>query len=132
MTVYLSVADVTELHGAVLAEFGGTPGLRDAGALASAVAQPSMEAFGAELYPSVTDKAAAYLYFLSRNHAFVDGNKRTAYASAYTFLAMNGLLLSGADDEVFTHVLDTAQCRLGDSREVGTRLALMTGPLEQT
>ncbi|BBN96800.1 death-on-curing protein [Deinococcus grandis] len=131
MTTYLRVEDVTDLHDEALADFGGTPGLRDAGALASAVAQPAMEAFGVELYPGLTDKAAAYLYFLSRNHAFVDGNKRTAYAAAYTFLAMNGWLLGGSDDDVFTLVLDTAQGRLSDPREVEVRLAQLVVPMAE-
>lgn len=90
-----------------------------------------MEAFGVELYPGLTDKAAAYLYFLSRNHAFVDGNKRTAYATAYTFLAMNGWLLGGSDDDVFTLVLDTAQGRLSDPREVEVRLAQLVVPMAE-
>lgn len=123
MITYLAPDDVVELHDDALAEFGGTLGLRDPGALASAVAQAAMEAFGVELYPSVLEKAAAYLFFISRTHAFVDGHKRTAYASASVFLHMNGAVLSGEDDDVFALVLDTAQGRLSDPRAVADRLS---------
>ncbi|GMA17140.1 type II toxin-antitoxin system death-on-curing family toxin (plasmid) [Deinococcus metallilatus] len=125
MTVYLTPEQVLELHGEAIAAFGGTSGIRDTGALASALAQPAMEAFGVELYPSLTEKAAAYLFFLARNHAFVDGNKRTAYAAAYVFLLLNGAELTGPDDAVFDLVLRTAQGQLPDPRAVADGL----GPL---
>lgn len=123
MTVYLTLENVIELHDDAIGEYGGTPGLRDAGALESAVVQPAMEAFGVELYPTLIEKAAAYLFFLARNHAFVDGNKRTAYAAAYTFLLMNGAALTGLDDEVFALVLNVAQGHEQDVRMTTTRLA---------
>lgn len=113
---------VTALHYRALARYGGLPGVRDAGALASAVAGPAMAAFGTELYPSLLDKAAAYLFFLARNHAFVDGNKRTAYAAAAVFLLLNGAELTGTDDEVYMLALDAAQGRLKDVRAVAARM----------
>ena len=129
MINYLRVEDVLELHNTALREFSGTQGLRDPGALASAVAQPAMEAFGIALYPNVLEKAAAYLFFIARNHAFGDGDRRTAYASAYAFLLMNGTVLSGMDDDVFALVLDTAQGRLSDPRAVADRLSSLVTPL---
>jgi len=131
MTVHLTAENVTDLHDEAIAAHGGLPGLRDAGALASAAAQPAMQAFGVELYPTPVEKAAAYLYFLSRNHAFVDGNKRTAYASTYVFLLMNGLHLSGSDDAVFELVLATAQGQLADPRMVAERLIQLVTPLTE-
>lgn len=122
MTVYLTPQQVTALHDRALARHGGTPGIRDAGALASALAQPAMEAFGMQLYPSLLEKAAASLFFLARNHAFVDGNKRTAYAAAAVVLLVNGAELSGSDDAVFALVLDTAQGRHPDPRAVADAL----------
>ena len=122
MTVYLTPAQVLALHDRALAKYGGRPGVRDAGALASAAAQPAMEAFGVELSPSLPEKAAAYLFFLARNHAFVDGNKRTAYLTMATFLLVNGLELGGPADEVFDLVLETARGEMADVRAVTERL----------
>ncbi|MFE6761884.1 type II toxin-antitoxin system death-on-curing family toxin [Streptomyces sp. NPDC057689] len=65
--------------------------LRDAGLLESAVHRPSASMFGEEAYPDVLDKAAALLQSLAVNHPFFDGNKRTAWLSCVTFLAMNGV-----------------------------------------
>ncbi|MEF2277202.1 type II toxin-antitoxin system death-on-curing family toxin [Deinococcus sp. YIM 134068] len=128
MTIYLTPEQVTALHDRALSRHGGTPGLRDPGALASALAQPAMEAFGVKLYPSLTEKAAALL-FLARNHGFIDGNKRTAYAAAYVFLLLNGSELSGPDDAVFELVLRTARGELADPRAVAAALeSLVTLP----
>lgn len=118
MTTYLTEEQVTRLHDRALQKYGGAAGIRDAGALASALAQPSQEAFGAEFYPTLNEKAAAYLFFLARNHPFSDGNKRTAYLAAATFLLMNGVKLRGSDDAVFELVLQTARGELPDVRAV--------------
>ncbi|MFK7601289.1 type II toxin-antitoxin system death-on-curing family toxin [Deinococcus sp. SM5_A1] len=128
MTVYLTPAQVMSMHDRALERHGGAPGIRDAGALDSAVAQPALDTFGQELYPTLADKAAAYLFFLARNHAFVDGNKRTAYAAAAVFLLLNGAELTGSDDEVFELVLDTASGQLADVRAVAGRLAPLISP----
>ncbi|MPY66539.1 type II toxin-antitoxin system death-on-curing family toxin [Deinococcus sp. SDU3-2] len=122
MTVYLTPEQVTALHDRALARHGGPSGIRDPGTLASALAQPAMEAFGMQLYPSLLEKAAAYLFFLARNHAFVDGNKRTAYAATAVFLSINGAELDGPDDAVFALVLDTAQGKHPDPRAVADAL----------
>ncbi|GBF05908.1 death-on-curing family protein [Deinococcus aerius] len=123
MTVYLSPEQVVALHDRALERYGGSPGLRDAGALSSALAQPAMEAFGVELYPSLVEKAAAYLFFLARNHAFVDGNKRTAVTCTNTFLLVNGARLTASNDQLFDLVLETARGDLPDARAVAGRLA---------
>lgn len=122
MTVYLTLEQVVAVHDRALQRYGGTAGIRDAGALASALGQPAQEAFGAELYPTLTEKAAAYLFFLARNHPFVDGNKRTAYLAAATFLLMNGRQFGGTTDEAFELVLKTAQGELADVRAVAAEL----------
>lgn len=125
MTVYLTSEQVTALHDCALSRYGGRPGIRDAGALASALGQPSQEAFGVELYSSLTEKGAAYLFFLARNHPLVDGNKRTAYLAASTFLLMNGAKFGGTDDEAFDLVLRTARGELTNVREVTLVLAAL-------
>ncbi len=91
-TAYLTVEAVRLIQTEVLAVHGGQPGLRDAALLESAVAAPQATMGGRELLPDLIDIAAAYLFYLCRNHPFVDGNKRTALASCLTFLSENGLL----------------------------------------
>jgi death-on-curing protein len=72
---HLSLAEVIELHRMVIEQAGGSPGLRDLGALESAVAQPRMTFGGADLYPSLVEKSAALCFSLVKNHPFVDGNQ---------------------------------------------------------
>ena len=91
MTDYLDRDDV--LTAGSIA-FGAELTVRDYGLLDAAVARPKATVFGVDAYPQVWDKAAALLQLLARNHALVDGNKRTAWASAWTFLHINGFRLA--------------------------------------
>ena len=88
---YLTLAEVLYLHEHILAETGGHSGIRDLGALESALAQPKVSVGGADAYPSLHEKAAALCYSLCSNHPFVDGNKRIAHASMETFMILNGM-----------------------------------------
>ncbi|MCI4676226.1 type II toxin-antitoxin system death-on-curing family toxin [Candidatus Mycolicibacterium alkanivorans] len=95
MTVYLERDDIVAGGGIAC----GFPLLvTDEGLLQSAVARPQTSAFGDDAYPTLRDKAAALLHSLARNHAFVDGNKRTAWASAWAFLRLNGVDLPDVYD----------------------------------
>ena len=96
---YLSVTEVLDLHRRLLEQSGGSPGLRDRGALVSAVRQPQMQFGGEELYPSIEEKAAALGFALIQNHPFVDGNKRTGHASMEVFLRLNGWEIVASVDE---------------------------------
>lgn len=87
---YLTLPEVLELHRRLLAQSGGADGLRDLGALESAVAQPRMTFEAADLYPSISEKAAALGFSLINNHPFLDGNKRVGHASMEAFLMLNG------------------------------------------
>lgn len=87
---YLSIAEVLDLHERLLADSGGAAGVRDLGALESAVSQPHAAFGGLDLYPDIVTKAAALCYSLIMNHAFVDGNKRAGHAAMETFLVLNG------------------------------------------
>ena len=100
MTLYLSIDQVLLLHQAGIEMFGGSGGLRDRGALESAVARPTMTFGGEDLYPDEASKAAALLHSLVMNHAFVDGNKRIGIAGAELFLRLNGYRLTGDDSEL--------------------------------
>ena len=86
---YLTADQVLDLHAEALA-LGGSEGLRSAHLLHSAIAQPEQTAFGEDAYPTIPDKAAAYGFFVAKNHPFVDGNKRTAEAAMLVFLELNG------------------------------------------
>lgn len=89
MIEYLTVEQVIELHDAMIKRYGGLPGIRDKNLLHSAVDAPKAGMFGQEMYPSVYEKAAVYLYHIVRNHPFNDANKRTGYAVALVFLEVN-------------------------------------------
>nr|WP_202461935.1 type II toxin-antitoxin system death-on-curing family toxin [Streptomyces sp. SID8374] len=82
--------------------------VRDAGLLESAVHRPSAAMFGEEAYPDLIDKAAALLQSLASNRSFFDGNKRTAWLSCVTFLAMNGVDLRPGIDAAERLVIDVA------------------------
>ncbi|MBI4349354.1 MAG: type II toxin-antitoxin system death-on-curing family toxin [Elusimicrobia bacterium] len=90
MMRYLVLAEVVELHRRLLAATGGVAGIRDLGALESAIAQPKMTFAGVDLYRTLVEKAAALGFALVENHPFVDGNKRVGHAAMETFLVLNG------------------------------------------
>lgn len=83
---------VLAIHGEVLAAHGGSPGLRSRDLLESAIAAPQATMMGEPMISDPIEIAAAYLYYLCSNHAFVDGNKRVALATCLVFLSENGLL----------------------------------------
>jgi len=87
---YLSLAEILDVHERLLAGSGGARGIRDLGALESAVSQPHASFDGRDLYPDLVAKAAALCYSLVMNHPFVDGNKRVGHAAMETFLLLNG------------------------------------------
>ncbi len=106
---FLSVEMVMQIHQRVIEEFGGDLGLRDRGLLESAVAMPQSTFGGSFLHVDLADKAAAYLFHLCANHAFIDGNKRVAVAAAEVFILANGCELSASDDELIEITLSVAQ-----------------------
>ncbi len=87
---HLSLAEVLALHQRLLRRSGGATGIRDIGALESAVAQPLASFGDRDLYPSLIEKAAALAFSLIKNHAFVDGNKRLSHAAMEVLLLLNG------------------------------------------
>jgi death on curing protein len=108
MMRYLTLEEVLELHRLVLEQSGGSGGVRDLGALDSALAQPQMTFGGQELYPSLGDKASALCFSLVCNHPFVDGNKRVGHAAMETLLVLNGWELVAAVDEQEAVILGLA------------------------
>jgi death-on-curing protein len=85
---WVATSVVLAIHDRQLAEHGGAEGVRDPGAIESALARPMNPAAYGD--PDVADPAAAYAWGLARSHGFVDGNKRTAWVVARLFLADNG------------------------------------------
>ncbi len=96
---YLTLGEVLDLHRRILLRSGGAGGIRDLGALESAVAQPRMTFGGTELYIDMAAKAAALCFSLIQNHPFVDGNKRVGHAAMETFLVLNGFEITATLDE---------------------------------
>ncbi len=91
--VFLTLAEVIEVHVDQIRRYGGQAGLRDLGLLQSALAQPQASFAGQWLHNDLYAMAGAYAYHLCQNHPFIDGNKRTALASALVFLELNGISL---------------------------------------
>ena len=95
----ISYFQIIEIHRQIIAQSGGTPGIRDFGALESALAQPTMTFDKKELYPTLTEKTAALTFSLAMNHPFVDGNKRVAHAAMEVLLFLNGCEINATVDE---------------------------------
>jgi death-on-curing protein len=87
----LLVDIVREVHAAAIESFGGSDGVRDLALLESAVAAPQASFGGKSPYKDLPEVAAAYLFYLCRNHPFIDGNKRAALGACLVFLRLNGI-----------------------------------------
>ena len=111
---HLTVEAVKAIHREVLIAHGGAPGIRDQTLLESAVAAPQATMMGQPLISDPIEIAAAYLFYICRNHPLVDGNKRTALAACLVFLEGNDLLPSVklAMDEWENFVFDLAASKL--------------------
>ena len=120
---HLTVAAVKVIHREVLSAHGGGRGIRDEALLESAVAAPQATMMGKPLISNPIEIGAAYLFYLCRNHPFVDGNERTALAACLVFLESNDLLPNAKlkTNEWEAFVLDVAAHRL-DREETTTRL----------
>jgi len=105
MTMWVTTDHVQEIN----KRFVGPDMLRDFGLLDSAIMRPQASAFGADAYPSLHEKAGALLQSLARNHPFVDGNKRTAWATVEIFYQLNGHTLAVSDDQIVSLMVDIAE-----------------------
>lgn len=114
MIVWLEKALVCAIHDRQVAEHGGSAGLRHEGLLEPALARPQQLYADGDPAPDLADLAAALAFGLARNHAFVDGNKRTAAVCCETFLEMNGATLEASDPELFVQYLALAEGRLAE------------------
>ncbi len=133
--LHLTAEGVVAIHGVVLKAHGGAPGVRDQALLESAVAAPQATFGGEPLMKSGWEIAAACLFYLCRNDAFVDGNKRTALASCLVFLESSGLLpdpgMPARDVEAWEAlVLDVAASKL-DRAQTTARLRRLVAARRQ-
>jgi death-on-curing protein len=108
MIEYLTVEEVISIHDMMIERYGGLHGIRDKNLLLSAVEIPKTAVFGQEMYPSVWDKGAAYLYHIVKNHPFNDANKRTGYTTALVFLEANNAFIVFRKEEYENLVIDVA------------------------
>jgi death-on-curing protein len=102
---YLTTGDVARINEILV----GPDALVDFGLLEAAVLRPQQTVLGQDAYPDIHTKAAAVLHSLARNHAFIDGNKRTAFLSAVVFYNLNGFDLIANDGDVVSLMLDAAE-----------------------
>jgi len=99
VTDYLTTVEVLAMHTDQIQRYGGSDGVRDPGLLESALYRPQTG-----YYKDLIEEAGALWESLSQNHPFVDGNKRTAFAAMYTFLAINGARLTAGAQETISFV----------------------------
>ena len=121
-TLYPTLDEALELHSVLLARFGGAGGVRDLGLLESALSRPQTG-----YYDTLTLQAAALLQSLVMNHAFVDGNKRVAFALTAIFLRMNGPRLRVPADEGERYLIDSVIARRVELADIASWLERHSG-----
>lgn len=112
---FLTLAEVIEIHADQITRYGGSDGVRDINLLSSAVAMPFASFSGSFLHADIFEMAAAYAFHICRNHPFVDGNKRTALASALVFLELNGISILDPAGKLYHAMISIASGKLDKS-----------------
>ena len=110
--IILSKSQILMMHKILIKETSGLDGIRDENLLDSAINSPFQKFDGADLYPTIQQKAARLGYGIIKNHAFIDGNKRIGTHTMLVFLALNGIELDYTQEELFTTILDLAEGKL--------------------
>ena len=126
MTVYPTIDEVISAHAILIARFGGAAGIRDRGALESALGRPQ-----SGYYADVIQEAAALWESLSQNHPFMDGNKRVALTVTAAFLKVNGYLLEFDDSKAFSFLSSLYQAGTMRFAELDSWLRGHTTRLDQ-
>ncbi len=117
--VWLLEETVCAVHSRQISEHGGSPGIRDAGLLLSALARPQNLAAYKDPPPDLAALAASYAFGIARNHPFIDGNKRVALVAARIFLLINGADLKATQEEKYFTFLRLAEGRLSEDELAG-------------
>jgi death on curing protein len=123
MTEYVTTADALFFHKQLIERYGGASGIRDAGALESALHRPRTG-----YYDSIIHEAAALLESLVQNHPFVDGNKRVAFAVVDVFLRINGYAITVNSMTIYNHIIKLFEDRTFDIEHLVPWLQEITGP----
>lgn len=111
-TLFLTFEQAITIHDDQIERYGGKHGIARIELLESAIMRPQTTFGGQQLYPSLFDKAAALMHSLIMNHAFIDGNKRTASVSAITFLELNGYRLEVGQKDLIDATLEVRRKKL--------------------
>lgn len=114
--IFLSLAEVVEIHADQIRRYGGKTGIRDMNLLSSAVAMPYATFKNKLLHHDIFEMSAAYAFHISQNHPFIDGNKRTALASALVFLELNGTSLSDPQEKLYDAMVSLASGNLNKAK----------------
>ncbi|MDB9346615.1 type II toxin-antitoxin system death-on-curing family toxin [Nodularia spumigena] len=105
---FIEKPNVLNIHTKQIKRYGGSFGIRDEGLLDSAIYQPQASFGGELLHPTIVEQAAAYLFHITNNHAFVDGNKRTAFDVMVTFLNLNDYELDMTTEQAYELTIQVA------------------------
>ena len=105
---FLTMSEVLLILQDQIRRYGGTYGVRDIGLLSSAIAMPAASFEGKYLHKDLFEQAAAYAFHVCQNHPFMDGNKRTALATALVFLSINGVELNDPNEELYRLMMDVS------------------------
>lgn len=124
--VHVTVDIVEEMHAEAVRQFGGRDGVRDRALLESAVAAPQATFGGESVFRDMVEVAAAYLFYICRNHPFLDGNKRAALGACIVFLRLNGKETAADSSEWETLTVEVADGSL-DRHNATTRLRRLVG-----
>jgi death-on-curing protein len=111
--LFLALEQVLAIHADQIHRYGGSLGVRDLGLLQSALAMPAAFFGGQYLHPTLHEMTAAYLFHLTQNHPFVDGNKRIGLAVAIALLGLNEVWLESEPNELLEMVFEVARGEIG-------------------
>ena len=117
--VWLIEETLKAIHQRQIAEHGGSPGVRDEGLLQSALARPRNLLAYSDREPDLAELAASYAFGLVRNHPFIDGNKRTGFVAARTFLLLNEADLLASPEEKYLTFLRLAEGAISEEQLSG-------------
>jgi death-on-curing protein len=123
MTEYVTTADALFFHKQLIDRYGGAPGVRDVGALESALRRPQTG-----YYDTIIEEAAALLESLVQNHPFVDGNKRVAFAVVDVFLRINGYSIVASSKGIYRQLMQLFEQKAFDMEHLVPRLQRMVKP----
>jgi death-on-curing protein len=113
--LFLTLAEVVEIHKDQIDRYGGHPGIRDYDLLSSAIAAPQATWNSEYLNSDILEMAAAYIFYICQDHPFIDGNKRTALASGLVYLEINGISIMDENGALYPAVMSIALGQLGKS-----------------